>query len=165
MAASSFPETPDVLLSSICDFIPKRLESSNYFIWSRRMTTLFTAHGLLGYVDGSIKPPEKFALTERGEPTTELSQGYRLWRRYDAGVKAVINATLSSSALPHVIGSDTARDAWLALERRFTSMSNFNITKLRSDLESITKGSDSVNVYVGKVEEIRTKLALGFSVM
>ncbi|KAK9910815.1 hypothetical protein M0R45_034758 [Rubus argutus] len=92
------------------------------------MKTLFTGDGLLGYVDGSIKPPEKFALNERGEPTTELSQGYRLWHRYDAGVKAVINATLSSSALPHIIGSD------------------------------------SIDVYMGKIEEIRTKLGLGFSV-
>ncbi|KAK9927772.1 hypothetical protein M0R45_024939 [Rubus argutus] len=164
MADSCFPETPDVLMSSICNLMPIRLESTNYFIWTRLMSTIFTAHGLLGYVDGSIKTPAKFALNDRGEPTTELSQSYRLWRRYDAGVKVVINATLSSSSLPHIIGPDTARDLWLTLERRFTPMSNFNIIKFRSDLHTIAKGTDPVNVYVGKLNEIRTKLA-GFLVV
>ncbi|PRQ18476.1 putative gag-polypeptide of LTR copia-type [Rosa chinensis] len=163
-SSSSYPETLDALLSSICNLIPIRLESTNYFIWSRRMTIIFNAHGLRGYVDGSIKTPDKFALNAQGEPTAQLTSDFKLWRRYDAGVKVVINATLSSSALPHIIGSDTARDLWLTLERRFTSMSNFNILKYRSDLQTITKGGDSVTVYVGRIDEIRTKLA-GFSVM
>ncbi|KAK9912641.1 hypothetical protein M0R45_036494 [Rubus argutus] len=109
MATSSFPQTPDILYSSISGLMPIRLDSTKFFVRKYLMTTIFRAHNLLGYVDGSIR-------------AASISQGYETWMAHDAGVM------------------------------------------FRSDLETITKGGDSVHAYVQRIEEIRDKLA-GFDVV
>lgn len=168
MAASSptsaFPKTPDVLYSSISSLMPIRLDSTNFTIWKSLMTTIFRAHNLLGYVDGSIKSPEKFIRNDAGEPTAAISPSYETWMAHDAGVMVLIHATLSNSALSHIIGCDTARDLWLKLEEDFLTLLNFHITKYRSDLQTSTKGTDSIHAYVQRIEEIRDKLT-GFGVV
>ncbi|PRQ18435.1 putative transcription factor interactor and regulator CCHC(Zn) family [Rosa chinensis] len=161
---SGYPKTPDVVYASISSLIPVRLDSSNFTIWKFLMTTMFKAHNLLGYVDGSIMPPEKFLPNDAGEPTVAISPSYETWMAHDAGVMVLIHATLSNSALSHIIGCDTARELWLKLEENCSSLLNFHITKYRSDLERSTKGSDSVHAYVQRIEEIRDRLK-GFDVV
>lgn len=132
--------------------MPIRLDSTNFFVWKYLMTTIFRAHNLIGYVDGSIKSPDKF------------SPSYETWMAHDAGVMVLIHASLSSSTLPLIVDCDTARELWLKLEENCSSLSNFHVAKFRSDLETITKGGDSVDAYVQRIEEIRVKLA-GFHVV
>ncbi|KAL6178475.1 hypothetical protein ACLB2K_049993 [Fragaria x ananassa] len=143
---ATYPEIPDVLLSSIHNLVNLRLESTNYFLWSHVMTTMFNAYDLTGYIDGSITSP------------AEDSPDFQRWRCYTSRVMCLLNATLTDAALSHVLHTDTARDMWEALKDRFTCMNNFNIIKYRSDLQTITKGDDSVGVYVKKIEKIVSKL-------
>ncbi|KAL6183527.1 hypothetical protein ACLB2K_044938 [Fragaria x ananassa] len=163
-AAAAYPKTPDVLFASITGLMPIRLDSSNFIIWRYLMTTNFRAHNLLGYVDGSITPPEKFLLNDAGEPTSAINPSYSTWLAHDAGVQVLIHATLSNTALNHIIGCDTARDLWLKLEESCSSLLNFHVTKYRSELERSTKGSDSVHAYVNRIQEIRDTLT-GFDVV
>ncbi|KAL6178465.1 hypothetical protein ACLB2K_049983 [Fragaria x ananassa] len=162
--AAAYPKTPDVLFSSITGLMPIRLDSSNFIIWRYLMTTNFKAHNLLGYVDGSITPPEKFLLDDADEPTSAINPSYSIWLAHDAGVQVLIHATLSNTALNHIIGCDTARNLWLKLEENCSSLLNFHVTKFRSELERSTKGSDSVHTYVNRIQEIRDTLT-GFDVV
>ena len=78
---------------------------------------------------------------------------------------SMINAMLSHSALALVFGQTSAKGVWDTLERRYTSMSRSNnILGLKRELNSIRKNNDSINVYLAKIKDCRTKLeAVGVS--
>ncbi|KAA8519612.1 hypothetical protein F0562_013943 [Nyssa sinensis] len=71
----------------------------------------------------------------------------------------LLNATLSQTALSHVIGYSTSREAWLALERRFSTSTRSNILQLKSALHNISKGKDSIDLYIQKIKQARDSLA------
>ncbi|PRQ35432.1 hypothetical protein RchiOBHm_Chr5g0079981 [Rosa chinensis] len=67
---SGYPNTTYVLYASISSLMP-----------------IFKAHNLLGYVDCSITPPEKFLQNDAGEPTTAISSSYETWMAHEAKFK------------------------------------------------------------------------------
>ena len=71
---------------------------------------------------------------------------------------SMISATLSHSALALVVGQTIAKGVWDTLERRYTSMSRSNILGLKRELNSIRKNNDSIDVYLAKIKDCRTKL-------
>ncbi|KAA8526043.1 hypothetical protein F0562_007857 [Nyssa sinensis] len=71
----------------------------------------------------------------------------------------LLNATLSQTALSHVIGYSTSREAWLTLERRFSTLTRSNILQLKSILHNISKGKDSIDLYIQKIKQARDSLA------
>ena len=71
----------------------------------------------------------------------------------------LINATLSPSALAHVVGYQNSKDVWNALERRFSSQSRSNILELKTKLQTISKGSDSIDSYIQRIKELKDNLA------
>nr|POE63956.1 hypothetical protein CFP56_01994 [Quercus suber] len=71
---------------------------------------------------------------------------------------SMISATLSHSALALVVGQTTATGVWDTLERRYTSISRSNILGLKRELNSIRKNNDSIDAYMAKIKDCRTKL-------
>ncbi|KAL5717462.1 non-specific serine/threonine protein kinase [Ranunculus cassubicifolius] len=70
-----------------------------------------------------------------------------------------LNATISESYLPYVIGIGSARELWIALERRFAQLSRTHVLQLRSRLQSLRKGSSSITTYLQQIKEIADNLA------
>ncbi|KAA8515351.1 hypothetical protein F0562_018419 [Nyssa sinensis] len=71
----------------------------------------------------------------------------------------LLNATLSQTALSYVIGYSTSREAWLALERRFSASTRSNILQLKFALHNISRGKDSIDPYIQKIKQARDSLA------
>ncbi|KAA8550139.1 hypothetical protein F0562_001845 [Nyssa sinensis] len=132
---------------------------SNYVAWKFQITAILKAHSLIGYVDGSFPSPDKFIRNEQGNITTQVNPNYHLWNTQDQALMTPINATLSQSALSHVIGYTTSREVWLALERRFSSSSRSNILQLKSSLHNISKGKDNIDTYIQKIKQAMDNLA------
>ncbi|KAA8534445.1 hypothetical protein F0562_031962 [Nyssa sinensis] len=84
---------------------------------------------------------------------------YQIWNTQDQALMTLLSATLSHTALSHVIGYSTSRQAWLALERRFSAATRFNILQLKSALHNISKGKDSIDLYIQKIKQARDSLA------
>ncbi|KAM5559131.1 hypothetical protein ABKV19_020660 [Rosa sericea] len=84
MAASSYPKTPNLVLTHHISY-PSASNPPNTLSGPHLMITIFTAHGLYGNVDVTIKTPDKFALNAGVEPTAQLTSDFKLWRRYDVG--------------------------------------------------------------------------------
>lgn len=47
---------------------------------------MFSAHGLIGYVDGSLTCPSEFLLDETGNKSQDLNPQYSAWIQQDQNV-------------------------------------------------------------------------------
>ncbi|KAA8538325.1 hypothetical protein F0562_027852 [Nyssa sinensis] len=125
----------------------------------RIISSILRAHSLIGYIDGTHPCPSKFVQDEGGAGTTQINPDYQIWNTQDQALMTLLNATLSQTALSHVIGYSTSREAWLALERRFSASTRSNILQLKSALHNISKGKDSTDLYIQKIKQARDGLA------
>ncbi|KAA8523595.1 hypothetical protein F0562_010018 [Nyssa sinensis] len=123
------------------------------------ISSILKAHSLIGYIDGTYPCPNKFVQDERGAATAQINPEYQIWNTQDQALMTLLNATLSQTALSHVIGYSTSREAWLALERRFSASTRSNILQLKSALHNISKGKDSIDSYIQKIKQARDSLA------
>lgn len=58
-----------------------------------------------------------------------------------------------------MVGLFTARDVWIALERRFISLSRSHIIQLKTQLQVIKKGNHSITEYIQKIKHLSDILA------
>lgn len=65
-----------------------------------------------------------------------------------------INATLSDSALPYIVGMNTSKDAWDSLERRYSSLSHSQIFELKKRQQHIKKGTSTIQEYLHQIKVI-----------
>lgn len=65
-----------------------------------------------------------------------------------------INATLSLEILESIFNSSssTARETWLAVEKRFLDQASSRHLQLKLQLQTFKKGSQSMNVYLQKMK-------------
>lgn len=109
-STNSSLSSPLFLLSNICNLVPLRLDSTNYVLWKYQVSSILKAHSLFGHIDESLPCPHKFVRTSTNTDTTEVSIDYLQWISRDQALITLINATLSPSALAHVVGSASAKD-------------------------------------------------------
>ncbi|KAJ8648770.1 hypothetical protein MRB53_001793 [Persea americana] len=74
-----------------------------------------------------------------------------------------INATLSTSALPYVVGIKSAKEAWDALALRYASITSSHVMTLRKQLHRIKKGTTSMADYLQQFKVITDQLAASAS--
>ncbi|KAK9906054.1 hypothetical protein M0R45_000098 [Rubus argutus] len=70
----------------------------------------------------------------------------------------MIGQTLSSAATSCAVGSKTAFDLWRNLRNKFASSNRQNILRLKSNLQGLKKGGDTIEVYLDKVKVARDAL-------
>lgn len=124
------------LISNIGSLISIKLENHNYLQWKSQFLPVLKAHGLIGFVDGTVLCPPEFLLDQKGNPTKDINPQYSSWIQQDQNVLCWINATLSEGVLAHFVGLKTAREVWEALERRFASMSRSHVIQLKTKLRN-----------------------------
>ncbi|KAA8528663.1 hypothetical protein F0562_036018 [Nyssa sinensis] len=112
------PPSPIYLLSNICNLVTLRLDSTNFVAWKFQITSILRVHSLQGYIDRCQICPELVIRNMNGELTTTVNSAYTQWITQDQALFTFISATLSASALYHVIGCKSSREAWIALEQR-----------------------------------------------
>lgn len=157
LSSSSFASP--FLILNISSLISMKLENHNYLLWKSQLLPILRANNLEGFVDGSLVCPSDFLLDSEGKITLERYPQYFLWIQHDQNVLCWINATLSASVLAHVVSLKTSRDIWLALERRFASLSRSHIIQLKTQPQTIKKGTSSISDYIQKIKHISDSLA------
>ncbi|TYK08059.1 retrotransposon protein [Cucumis melo var. makuwa] len=93
------------LLSNICNLVPIRLDSTNYVLWKYQVSSILKAHSLFGHIDDTLPCPPKHLPSSTLGTNSKINPGYLQWLSRDQALITLINATLSSSALTHVVNS------------------------------------------------------------
>ncbi|KAJ8622060.1 hypothetical protein MRB53_030589 [Persea americana] len=143
----------------LASLVSIKLENHNYLLWRSQFLLVLRAHGLIGFVDGSNVCPDEFVVSSENLNPNEINPLFSSWIQQDQVVLCLINATLSEGVFAHVVGLQTSSVVWLALERRFASLSRSHIIQLKSQLQTIKKGSLSIDEYVKKIKHIVDSLA------
>lgn len=126
-------------------------------LWHFQISPLLKSHKLFKYVDGTIKAPPA-TLRVAGQSPDEpapVNPEYEQWYERDQALITLINATLSQTALSHVIGCKTSKEVWDRLAKHFSSSTRTNIVGLKSELQSITKKpNESIDLYVQRINDV-----------
>lgn len=148
-------------LQNINNFVPIKLTKANYLTWKTLFLPILKRFHLLGMVDGSSPCPSQFVVLigEDGLVVTTLNPDYELWQLMDQTVLMWLNATISDSLLPYVIGLSTSRSVWEMLEKRFASISRSHVLQLKSKLQTLKKGSSSIDQYLHQAKDVTDSLA------
>ncbi|BBH09514.1 hypothetical protein Prudu_022027 [Prunus dulcis] len=124
-----------------------------------------SGYDLFGHFDGSSVSPPKFAIVDEEGATSELTAAYKDWIRTDKALLSLLIASLSDEALEYVIGSQTAREAWLHLCDRYASVSRARINHLKTELQTAQKGGDSIERFLLRLKHIRDQLRAAATVL
>ncbi|KAM1079132.1 hypothetical protein ACFX2B_013731 [Malus domestica] len=154
------------LVSSISTSVNVKLDDSNYLTWHFQMQLLLESNGILGFVDGTHPCPLRHSSQSRdsgvnssNSTTSSASDEYLIWMMHDKALMQLLTASLSPMALSCTIGSTSSRDLWIRLQEQFSTVSKTSIFQMKSNLQTIKKGSDSVAQYLQKIKEARDYLS------
>ncbi|CAN6556811.1 unnamed protein product [Malus baccata var. baccata] len=148
------------LISSVSSSVSVKLDDSNYLPWHFQMQLMLEGYGIMGFIDGSTCCPPQYSEGLSGGVGSRIeTDDYKVWKMHDRALMQLITSTLSSVAISCAIGSISARDLWVRLQERFSTVSKTSIFQLKSDLQTIKKGADSVTQYLQRIKEARDYLA------
>lgn len=145
-------------INSLLSLITVRLDDGNFVRWSFQLQSVLEGEDLFGYLDGTYPCPPRFVITEEGGVTTEVTTASKQWNKTDKALIGLITATLSDEAIEYVVGSRTSREVWLSLQRRYSTISRASIMQLKTDLQTMKKGGDSIEKYLLRIKHARDQL-------
>ncbi|CAL2277183.1 unnamed protein product [Prunus armeniaca] len=145
-------------IESLLGMLTIRLSDDNYLKWSYQLESVLQGYDLFGYLDGAAFAPPKFAILDEEGVTSEVTAAYKDWLRIDKALLSLLIASLSNEALEYVIGSRTAREAWLNLTDRYASVSRARINHLKTEMQTAQKGGDSIERFLLHLKHIRDQL-------
>lgn len=148
MASSS---TIPSSIPSIHNHVTVKLTSTNYLLWKTQILPLLHSQQLVHHIDGSAVAPPK-------EINDAPNPAYSTWFFKDQTVLGWILSSLSESVLSQVVGVATAHDAWSRLKIQYASGSKAQIRTLKSSLYVLSKGTDSIPVYMSRAKQIYDQL-------
>ncbi|GAV87102.1 UBN2_3 domain-containing protein, partial [Cephalotus follicularis] len=120
-------------------FITIKLNHTNYLLWKTQLTPILKTYNLLDLVNGT-------------EPS------YLSWCQRDQLVLSWINASLSESTLPLVVGKLTSTEAWNTLNQAFGSPSHTRILQLHMQLQNLKKNDSSISTYLQQAKYLAEEL-------
>jgi hypothetical protein len=149
------------LIPSISTSVNVKLDDSNYLNWNFQLQLLLESNGIMGYVDGLLLcPPQHDSNSdESGITSSSPTDEYIVWKMHDRAIMQLITATLSPIAMSCAIGSISSKDLWTRLKEQFSTVSRTNIFQMKSNLQTIKKGSDSISQYLHRIKEARDYLS------
>lgn len=151
MASTSIASHTTVYLPNVL------LDESNYPTWLFRMEAFLNGQNCYGFVDGSCPCPPQYVTSSDGSIPT-LSADYVAWKTQDQSIVNMLGQTLSPVAMSCVVGSRSAQEMWARLKQKFAAPNRQNILQLKTNLQSLKKGSDNIETYLDKIKASRDAL-------
>lgn len=149
------PSALAFLVSNFHSLVNIKLDASNYMLWRIQVESVMEANGFYGYLDGSIQAPSSEIRNAQGD--VSVNPAYSLWKLIDSQLKSCLNASLSQSTLPYVLGLRHACQIWDSLSKRYNVISENHIQELKDELYNVSKTS-TIEAYIDKIQAIAQKL-------
>ncbi|XP_021806726.1 uncharacterized protein LOC110750676 [Prunus avium] len=160
---------PSIQTQHIVSLLPTKLNRNNYILWKDLFLPILKGYDLIGIVDGSKPCPPQFLTTTTKQTSTASPQqiienpSFVLWNKKDLSCKIIINASLTESIRPHTVASNTSRDLWLNLEKRFSSTTKSYLFSLKTKIQTLKKGSLSILEYLQLIKQTADAFATAYS--
>ncbi|KAG6784643.1 hypothetical protein POTOM_010341 [Populus tomentosa] len=133
-----------------------KLASNNYLLWKAQVIPILRGHGLLGYVTNKITCPDSTIAGADG--VLQPNPAAATWLRTDQLILGWINSSLSDGPLSQVINSESCHDAWTVLETLYGSHTRDRIQQMKGELQTLSKGSYSLEDYLHKAKSLALSL-------
>ena len=130
-----------ITIQNIGSMVQTKHKCHNYLVWKSLFDPIFRPYKLTGIIDGFETPLPQFLADTSGNLTSLPNPAFEQWYEKDHNIIIWINFTLSEDLISFTVGVQYARELWQNLERRFGGVSRSHIHQLRSNLQSMTKGS------------------------
>ncbi|GAV70364.1 UBN2 domain-containing protein, partial [Cephalotus follicularis] len=140
-------------------FITIKLTHTNFLLWKTQLTPILNTYNLFDLVNGHEICPSPTIPSSLNSTTTVPNPNYLSWCQRDQLVLSWINASLSESILPLVIGKHTSADAWTTLNQALGSPTHTRILQLHMQLQNLKKNDSSISTYLQKAKYITDELA------
>ncbi|XP_068319588.1 uncharacterized protein [Pyrus communis] len=155
-----------VLVSSISTSVSVKLDDSNYLNWHFQLKLLLESNGILGFVDGSHPCPAQF-ISQSGESdvnssnssSSSVNDEYLVRMMHDKALMQLLAASLSPVAMSCAMRSTSSKDIWIRLQEQFLTVSKTSIFQMKSNLQTIKKGSHFITQYLQKIKQARDDLS------
>ncbi|KAG5551655.1 hypothetical protein RHGRI_009917 [Rhododendron griersonianum] len=152
------PENLKLLISNLSSLVTVKFDHTNFIIWKKQVQNILQATYLFGYLDGSIGCPPPIIKDSTGKDVANTE--FMTWKIIDSHLLSCITATLITQVFSLVLDLSTTREVWLALEKRFTTLSRSHIHQLKDRLSIIEKDTKTMEEYPKQVNEIADQLAI-----
>uniref|UniRef100_A0A6N2LGN1 Retrotransposon Copia-like N-terminal domain-containing protein n=1 Tax=Salix viminalis TaxID=40686 RepID=A0A6N2LGN1_SALVM len=136
--------------------ISTKLASTNYLLWKAQVVPVLRGNGLLGYVKNQIVCPAQTITSEGG--VSQTNPAATTWLRTDQLILGWINSSLTDGPLSQVINCESSHDAWQVLETLYGSHTRDRLQQMKSELQSLNKGSSSLEDYLHKAKSLALSL-------
>lgn len=114
---------------------------------------------MIDAVNETTMAPDQFLKVSSGNFTTVINLAFLNCKNREQALFTFLNSTLSPFVLTLTIGQKSGRGVWKVLEKRFASVSRFGLMSLKNELNAIKRGTNFVDVYFQKINQIRDILA------
>lgn len=131
------------LISTVSNFVTVKLDDTTYLVWSYQMVLLLKSHGILSFVDGTRCCLSRF--NESSDKEGVETEAFQIWKVHDRALMQLIIATLSTTVMSCIIGCTNSHEMWQNLKDRFATITKACIFQLKTELQNIKKGSESVS--------------------
>ncbi|KAF7806519.1 AP2/ERF and B3 domain-containing transcription factor [Senna tora] len=111
--------------------VVSQLTGSNYLSWSLAVKTALEAKDKLGFVDGTIKPPEDAAQ-------------FKKWKPVDSMVKSWLTNSLTKELSKSFVFCNTAKELWDCIAERYSVNNGPKFYQIQRQTVSLEQGSESV---------------------
>nr|POF03490.1 hypothetical protein CFP56_52053 [Quercus suber] len=137
---------PYPVTQNIANFVSLRLSSTNFLLWKTQMLNILENYDLQGFINGEVQPLPQFI--NNADSGTQTNPAFVKWRKTDRLVKGWLTATFSEEVLGIAVGLNTAFEVWNALVHAFARVSSNRSLALKQRLTSITRGTNTLAVYL-----------------
>ena len=139
--------------------LPIKLDRNNYILWETQIENVVFANDFEDFIDGVKQCPLKELFS--GEINLEFVQ----WRHLDRTILNWLYSTLTYHIMSQIVGYQKSHEAWITLQRIFSSSSKARIMQLILEFQTIKKGGESMIEYILKLKTVSNNLvAVGESV-
>ncbi|MCO5550262.1 hypothetical protein L7F22_003743 [Adiantum nelumboides] len=129
----------------------EKLEKGNYQPWKFCMRNYLMDKSLWGYATGEEIEPE---LPQKNISEAEL-KAWKAWNKKDKKVMFLVSQNVSNNMIRHIQELNSAKEAWDALEKLYTTNTRARKIQLKNELNNMKKSQGmSVNVYVLKIKHM-----------
>ena len=160
LASTALPANASLLLlSNMSSMMTVKLDYGNYIVWKHQIEVILETYSMIDILDDSIIALDCYLNDSSGNFTTEINPSFISWKNCEQAMFTFTNSTLSLAILALTVGQKSAKGVWKVLEKRFSSISRSHVMSLHNELSAIKKGTDIIDGYFQKIEQVHDKLA------
>ncbi|KAK6116197.1 hypothetical protein DH2020_050053 [Rehmannia glutinosa] len=134
-----------------------KLSENNFLVWRQQVLAAVRGYGLEGYLDGTLPPPERVSVN--GDNQKIINPEFLAWTRQDQLIMSWILSSLSERILVSIVGLESSKTVWEALDISFASQNGAKIMQYKLQLQTLKKGTLSMRDYLNKIKSVCDLLA------